>query len=103
MVELINRELGIGITDLDNRQPVLRDLLSALQKYSEERILEVITGYPRQTGATHLYYSGGAGLHIPTNSLLALSELPVRLRNFELDSPNSLITLQIKSLDNVVK
>lgn len=72
----------LGVPDDDVRRALARKfgaappfeaLVATIQADFEERVTATILEWQARTGAQHLYYAGGAGLNLPTNTALEAS------------------------------
>ena len=70
MLQRINQRFSTSITGFDTRERLFMDMASSIQRLFEKRIISHIEKYTKQTGATTLYYAGGAALNITLNSIL---------------------------------
>ncbi|MDB4929962.1 MAG: hypothetical protein JWM10_2446 [Myxococcaceae bacterium] len=73
LCEAVRARFGVRWERFDARDPLCMDLCAAIQGHFEERVSAEILRWQAETGATHLYYAGGAALNVPTNARLEAS------------------------------
>lgn len=71
--EAVHARFGVRWERFDAHDPLCMDLCAAIQAHFEERVCAEVLRWQAETGATHLYYAGGAALNVPTNARLEAS------------------------------
>lgn len=73
LIQYANTSLSYSITKITQRNQFSYDYAATLQRYFEDTLLRFIEKHRSATGATNLYFSGGAALNIKLNARLAES------------------------------
>jgi len=62
------QDFGIEISSFDTKNSFLQDIAATFQKMFEKETITKLINLQKQTKTDYLYYSGGSGLNIVTNS-----------------------------------
>ncbi len=73
LCEAVRARFGVRWARFDAHDPLCMDLCAGIQAHFEEQVCAEILRWQAETGATHLYYAGGAALNVPTNARLEAS------------------------------
>lgn len=71
----VRKHFGIDLNHYDQHHPFLQDVAASMHEYWVSELMCVLERLKEQTGAEHLYYSGGAALNIVANTRIVNSGL----------------------------
>ncbi len=69
------QDFGIELRSFDQKNPFIQNVAATLQQLFIKAILENLKRLQAQTGAKHLYYTGGSALNIVANTQIINSQL----------------------------
>ena len=69
------RDFGLSLSSRNLNLPFFRNIAACIQREFTEQVIAHMERFQRQTGAKHLYYSGGGALNIITNTIIEQSGL----------------------------
>jgi len=69
------QDFGVELRSFDQKNPFIQNVAATLQYIFIQAILEKFRSLQEQTGAEHLYYTGGSALNIVTNTQIINSGL----------------------------